>query len=990
MSSPPPNPDTRKLPPGWIEQYNWEFYVHLAEQRSSWEHPLGPIPQGFAPPPGPPPPDRGYSRSPYSGGPGGYQNPPQGYGGYNPSYQPSYGGPPNYSNAPQGEYGAYGRPQQGYPENRGFFGGGGGQQTGYAQAPPQKKGPGMGTALLAGGAGLVGGALLMDAIEDHDDHEREEGYDQGYQDGNDQDGFGGGDFGGGDFGGGDCVAVDQGIKFHLQEIRALLSGLIKFGWETSLDHSASDNRSVYSRRDDPQCASSSSSAITPAQAYARAIKTGERYDRSLYYTIERKQPEKRTEPQVPPLQNSGPERGASYARRLYASALSNKSPTSPLDSTSTPPPNMPASPPPILPIGGGRQSSRSARNSSRSPSLFDTGTEFIPTFNPADFYHSSVASHGPSLGTSAGPDPSVRRPCAPMSVSPSPLAPYPPSLAVRPPPRITQSQSLPEVASRPRDRPDSHQTQTESRTAIQAPVAYDLRIVHEVPSSVPSIETLPSDVPIVDPTAVANATSRPPSPYVQHSAEILPVCSPPPFEEHGIYRVPTEEGAGNALILAPSPASDSRDDGFLENLLSPLPELGHEEVPLYSLVDEQHPPPAFGDLHTTSGTVLSLSSAVAHLDISSPSPSSSSSLPPSPLFPHDTMSHPLQKAPSYALRDPVYSSVGSSQHNPDGGIPSISISSTISKPTQQSWQSLLPPETTQIPPSAQEVPHAFGMERYTMASGRSSSRSLAAESPGSVRLMDVTGETKNVDDFTHAIYNMTGGSSSRRSPETSSLAYEDVSGGQSRLGGTSQIVDMYGAGAKRVLQEAYELHEETAGEARFAIPRSALGLPQEVQRKYPGYPQTNDPRTDSPKGSSASIHSLSSQYSLRVPITVPHLDPGPPAYSHDAPRIDIARTMVSQLGGTAAAPKSRSYADRPRTTSKQPNSHHSIDRYMHGPQTPFAPVVLKEQDGHQQQHLVMPSLDPMQGHDYVAPPSPNGLQAWHTSQTPQASLYSQE
>jgi hypothetical protein len=64
----------------------------------------------------------------------------------------------------------------------------------------------MGTALLAGGAGLVGGALLMDAIEDHDDHEREEGFDQGYQDG--QDNFGGNDFGGGDFGGGDFGGGD--------------------------------------------------------------------------------------------------------------------------------------------------------------------------------------------------------------------------------------------------------------------------------------------------------------------------------------------------------------------------------------------------------------------------------------------------------------------------------------------------------------------------------------------------------------------------------------------------------------------------------------------------------------------------------------------------------------------------------------------------------------------------------------------------------------
>lgn len=75
------------------------FYVNTREQppRSSWEHPLGPIPQGFAPPLGPPPPDRSYSRSPYGGPP---QS--QGYGGM--GYQPSYGQPQGYYNNPQGGY----------------------------------------------------------------------------------------------------------------------------------------------------------------------------------------------------------------------------------------------------------------------------------------------------------------------------------------------------------------------------------------------------------------------------------------------------------------------------------------------------------------------------------------------------------------------------------------------------------------------------------------------------------------------------------------------------------------------------------------------------------------------------------------------------------------------------------------------------------------------------------------------------------------------
>ncbi|KAI8984943.1 hypothetical protein BD414DRAFT_71103 [Trametes punicea] len=137
-NGPPPNPDRRPLPPGWIEQWDpnykaW-FYVNTAENppRSSWVHPLGPAPpapqpSGYAPPPGPPPPDRSYS--PY---------PPQ--GGYTPGY---YSSPP-----PQGGYPPYGGGPP--PENRGWFGSSTPQPVVVQQAPPKKSGPGMGTALLAG------------------------------------------------------------------------------------------------------------------------------------------------------------------------------------------------------------------------------------------------------------------------------------------------------------------------------------------------------------------------------------------------------------------------------------------------------------------------------------------------------------------------------------------------------------------------------------------------------------------------------------------------------------------------------------------------------------------------------------------------------------------------------------------------------------------------------------------------------------------------
>ena len=49
----------------------------------------------------------------------------------------------------------------------------------YQQQQPKRSGPGIGTAVAAGGAGLLGGVLLTEAFENHEDNEEREAYQDG-------------------------------------------------------------------------------------------------------------------------------------------------------------------------------------------------------------------------------------------------------------------------------------------------------------------------------------------------------------------------------------------------------------------------------------------------------------------------------------------------------------------------------------------------------------------------------------------------------------------------------------------------------------------------------------------------------------------------------------------------------------------------------------------------------------------------------------------
>ncbi|KAF8554083.1 hypothetical protein OG21DRAFT_1509316 [Imleria badia] len=384
-------------------------------------------------------------------------------------------------------------------------------------------------------------------------------------------------------------------------------------------------------------------AVTPAQAYASAVKTGEAHERALYYTIERKKLEGKGKGKANPhlvpshLGDSGsPEHGPSFAQRLYANALDHKS-------SNLPSSNIPALPP--------IKYASSAVASSKTPlsTSFDTSSEVSQSFNPADLYHSSVAAPGFLSRGSTSPEASGKhsRPLLPVLQIPSSLL-VTRSHQDNPQASYSSSQSsTPQLGVR-NPRPVSHQFQTVSMEAQSK--STQVVGIHEASGlQGASVETPPH--------AVAGRATT-----LEQQLVIPPSSSPPAFEElEHVFNTSEEVMADITPEVIQSSATDPHQDGLPDSLLQSPPEVNHEEVPLYSLVDEQVPPPAFDDLQVINAT--SENSLVAQPEALSQeenlAPHSPSQSPP---FSHGSTAYTPKEAPAYALQDYTLYPFGTSKY----------------------------------------------------------------------------------------------------------------------------------------------------------------------------------------------------------------------------------------------------------------------------------------------------------------------------------------
>lgn len=256
-------------------------------------------------------------------------------------------------------------------------------------------------------------------------------------------------------------------------------------------------RDAEDRRNDAQ--GCSLDMMTPAQAYAYAVKTGQDVNRTLHFTIERKQPLRAVHCQQQPApfqaSNAGSEHGGMYARRLYASAIGARSLTNLASNTAMSTQLL------DTPTGGsavsasnGRHASipNPSRNASRAP--FNADPLSVRKFSAADFYHSSlprndfrpIRTSGSGIMPQAGALTSAAKGTphsAPPASAPSFLAKYSQSQASHSQTEMSQSPLGSERSATPCSPlevpPPGH---PRSRPSSQDFLARDLSLSYQVPT----------------------------------------------------------------------------------------------------------------------------------------------------------------------------------------------------------------------------------------------------------------------------------------------------------------------------------------------------------------------------------------------------------------------------------------------------------------------------------------------------------------------------
>ncbi|KAG0695776.1 hypothetical protein DFH29DRAFT_1005140 [Suillus ampliporus] len=323
--------------------------------------------------------------------------------------------------------------------------------------------------------------------------------------------------------------------------------------------------------------------VTPAQAYARSVVSGQPV---LHYTIERQQPDKSFVQQPAPLLESpvgaSPSaRGQSYAQRLYASALAKQPQAqTTLQTTARPPSSSEPVESPISASARSPASSYGARASIMLNAGHDNRPQAVSAF---DFYHSSVSRLGfqsrvPDRGTSSA---GVRRPqsAGSASIISAPHSPLP---------LISQTAQAPHDLQEPGRRGSVDLSDMSPPSPAGDP---QRSIQAESPSRSPP-STMTGSLTLPDPAQI------PPQSVSSYSDAMISPSVPPVTPPRELSPYP-EGHSGESIQVAAISSNPESATQLSHPPLAPIRtgslDVGSEEVPLYSLVDDEPPPPDFAE-----------------------------------------------------------------------------------------------------------------------------------------------------------------------------------------------------------------------------------------------------------------------------------------------------------------------------------------------------------------------------------------------------------